>query len=296
MKIVRYASAAGGRVGVLDDGSPDILGVARASEGGVDDLETVIALGAVGLQRLARLAQSPVERVPLAEARLICPLTRPRKILAIGLNYQEHIEESGMAAGARQLWFNKQVTALNGPFDGVEKPDVSDYLDYEGELCVVIGRGGRRIPRDRALDAVFGYCIGNDVSVRDWQMATPTMTMGKSFDTHAPVGPWITTADDVPDPQALTLRTRVNGEIRQEASTAAMRHPIADQIAHLSEAFTLEPGDLLFTGTPAGVGGAMKPPRFLEVGDIVRVEIDTLGAIENQVIAQALSQQAGEDP
>jgi 2-keto-4-pentenoate hydratase/2-oxohepta-3-ene-1,7-dioic acid hydratase in catechol pathway len=159
-------------------------------------------------------------------------------------------------------------------------------LDYEGELVVVIGRRARHVPRERALEYVAGYMVGNDVSVRDWQLRSPTTTIGKSFDTHGPIGPWITTTDEIPDPDKLQLRTLVNGEPRQATSTGEMVFSIPEQIEHLSTAFTLEPGDLLFTGTPEGVGLLMKPPRYLTVGDRVRVEIDGLGAIENEIVAE----------
>jgi len=218
------------------------------------------------------------------EVTLLAPVTRPRKILAIGLNYADHIEESGMEKPEFQIWFNKQVTALNAPFGELERPRVSEYLDYEGELCVIIGRQGRRISREDAPRHIFGYCVGNDASVRDWQLRTPTMTVGKSFDSHAPVGPWVTTADEIADPHRLELRTHVNGELRQSSNTRHLVFDIYAQIEHLSTAFTLEPGDILFTGTPAGVGGAMKPPRFLQDGDVVRVEIEGLGHIENRVV------------
>jgi 2-keto-4-pentenoate hydratase/2-oxohepta-3-ene-1,7-dioic acid hydratase in catechol pathway len=154
-------------------------------------------------------------------------------------------------------------------------------LDYEAELVFVVGQGGRHIPRERASDAIFGYCVGNDVSVRDWQMASGQFSIGKSFDTHAPFGPWITTADEVPDPHALAIKCWVNGEVRQDSNTRHLVFNLWDQIEHLSQAMTLEPGDLLFTGTPGGIGAAMNPRRFLKDGDRVRIEIEGLGAIDN---------------
>jgi 2-keto-4-pentenoate hydratase/2-oxohepta-3-ene-1,7-dioic acid hydratase in catechol pathway len=157
-------------------------------------------------------------------------------------------------------------------------------LDYEVELGVVIGRAVKGVKAADSLDHVFGYVVANDVSARDWQKHSPTFTMGKSFDTHGPIGPWVVTADEIPDPQALALRCLVNGEVRQQSNTSDMSFTVAEQIEYLSTAFTLEPGDLLATGTPAGVGAAMDPPRFLKVGDVVRCEIDGIGAIENPVI------------
>jgi ureidoglycolate lyase len=168
----------------------------------------------------------------------------------------------------------------------VQIPLASSKIDYEVELVVVIGKRGRHISRAAAKDHVFGYCIGNDVSVRDWQRHSPQWVLGKSFDTHAPIGPWITTADEVGDPHRLNIRCLVNGEIRQESNTRELVFNVWDQIEHLSKAMTLEPGDLIFTGTPGGVGGAMKPPRFLVAGDRVRCEIDELGALDNTMVPE----------
>jgi 2-keto-4-pentenoate hydratase/2-oxohepta-3-ene-1,7-dioic acid hydratase in catechol pathway len=219
----------------------------------------------------------------LGEVRLLAPIRRPGKILAIGLNYADHVAEAGIARPEHQLWFTKAATAANGPYDPIQRPIASAALDYEAELVMVIGKGGRHIPRERAGAAVFGYCVGNDVSVRDWQMRSGQFMIGKSFDTHAPFGPWIVTSDEL-DPADLAIRSWVNGEKRQDSNT---RHLIFDgpaQIEHVSQAMTLEAGDLIYTGTPGGVGMAMKPPRFLKAGDRVRVEIDGIGAIENPVV------------
>ena len=164
------------------------------------------------------------------------------------------------------------------------KPRVSDTLDYEGEFGVIIGRRCRHVPRDRALEVVAGFCITNDVSVRDWQLRVPTMTMGKSFDTHCPLGPALVTPDEVELGRGLSLRTLVNGEERQKSSTSELIFDVPALIEHLSTAFTLEPGDLISTGTPGGVALAMKPPAWLVAGDVVRVEIEGLGHIENPVI------------
>ena len=217
----------------------------------------------------------------LAEVRLLPPVTKPNKIMAIGLNYADHIRESGMAVPDQQTWFCKQLTSLNGPYSPVEVPKVSDALDYEAEMVVVIGVGGRHIAREDAHRHVFGYCVGNDVSVRDWQLATTQWVVGKSFDTHAPIGPWITTADEIGDPHRLDISCFVNGERRQHSNTRELVFDVWDQISHLSKAMTLLPGDIIFTGTPSGVGAASKPPIRLKHGDAVRVEIAELGFIEN---------------
>ena len=219
--------------------------------------------------------------------RLLAPV-RPRKFLAIGLNYADHIAESGMDAPEFPIFFNKQITCVTGPGADVHMPRVSTLLDYEGELAMVIGTRCRHVPVEQAAEVIAGYTITNDVSVRDWQLRTPTMTMGKSFDTHGPLGPWIVTADELGDPHKLGIRTFVNGELRQDGNTADMVFNCFEQVAHLSQAFTLEPGDVIATGTPAGVGAVRQPfpEGLLKVGDVVRVEIDGIGELENTVVAE----------
>jgi 2-keto-4-pentenoate hydratase/2-oxohepta-3-ene-1,7-dioic acid hydratase in catechol pathway len=227
------------------------------------------------------------DEYPLDDVRLLAP-AQPRKYLAIGLNYADHIAESGMQAPEFPIFFNKQVTCVVGPGDDVHMPRVSSLLDYEGELAIVIGRRCRHVPAEHAPEVIAGYTIANDVSVRDWQLRTPTMTMGKSFDTHGPLGPWVVTADELGDPHDLGIRTFVNDEQRQDGNTREMVFDCFEQIAHLSEAFTLEPGDVIATGTPAGVGAVRQPfpEGLLKVGDVVRVEIDGIGTLENTVVAE----------
>ena len=222
------------------------------------------------------------DSLPIASVELQAPVLNPGKIMAIGLNYADHIRESSLAKPEHQTWFSKQTSSLNRPFGPIEIPKVSEAVDYEAELVVVMGRGGRHISRDEAHKHVFGYCVGNDVSVRDWQLRTTQWVIGKSFDTHAPIGPWITTADEIGDPHRLGIRCFVNGERRQNSNTKELVFDVWAQIEQLSDAMTLYPGDLIFTGTPGGVGAAAKPPLRLKAGDIVRVEIDELGAIENR--------------
>jgi 2-keto-4-pentenoate hydratase/2-oxohepta-3-ene-1,7-dioic acid hydratase in catechol pathway len=228
--------------------------------------------------------------VPLASVRLLAPVARPGKILGIGVNYAAHAAESvsfvNTAKPEVQKWFNKQVTATNGPYDAVHLPKISPQLDYEGELVVVIGKPGRHVPRARAMEIVAGFCVGGDYSVRDWQKASQTMIMGKGFDTHAVFGPAIVTPDEAGDISGCEIRTFVNGELRQSATPSLMIHDIAAQIEHLTAAFTLEPGDVIYTGTPAGVGAGFDPPKWLKAGDRVRVEIDGLGHIENEVVEE----------
>ena len=218
---------------------------------------------------------------------LLSPAT-PRKYLAIALNYADHIAESGMERPEVPMFFNKQVSCVVGPGADVHRPKVSDKLDYEGELAIVIGRRCRHVPVESAEQVIAGYTIANDVSVRDWQMRAMTMTIGKSFDTHGPLGPWLVTGDELGDPQALGIRTFVNDEQRQDGNTSEMVFDCFQQVSHLSEAFTLEPGDVIATGTPAGVGSTVQPfpSGFLKAGDTVRVEIDGIGELRNAVVEE----------
>ncbi len=246
------------------------------------------ALGvAGGVQGLTRLGAGSAERLALDQISLLSP-ARPRKYLAIALNYADHIAESGMEAPKVPMFFNKQPTCVVGPGTPIHLPKVSDKLDYEGELAIVIGRRCRHVPVAGAEQVIAGYTIANDVSVRDWQMRAMTMTVGKSFDTHGPLGPWLVTPDELGDPQDLSIRTFVNDEKRQDGRTAEMVFNCFEQVSHLSEAFTLEPGDVIATGTPAGVGSAYQPfpAGLLKVGDTVRIEIDGIGELSNTVVAE----------
>jgi len=250
------------------------------------DMATLISRWDQLRPRLDELARRPAGATPLAAAKLLAPIARPGKILAIGLNYADHIAEAGLQRPEQQLWFSKQLNTVHPPYEPVLIPKSSNKVDYEVELVVVIGKRGKYIARERAAEHVFGYCIGNDVSVRDWQLATSQWVLGKSFDTHGPFGPCITTADEIGDPHRLAIRCLVNGETRQSSNTKNLVFNVWDQIAHLSQAMTLEPGDIIYTGTPGGVGWAMNPQRVLQPGDVVRCEIEELGAIENKFMAE----------
>jgi len=245
-------------------------------------------LEALGAHRAA-VEAAAVPAFALSEIQLEAPIADPRKFLAIGMNYRAHADEAaaaGIPIPSSQLWFNKQVSCINGPYSPVEVPRAApDMVDYEAELGVVIGRSCRHVSRDQARSVIAGYLVCNDVTARDWQFRSPTYTLGKSFDTHGPIGPWITTDDEIADPHALTLMLELNGEERQRSSTGDMIYDIYDQIAYLTEVMTLEPGDILATGTPAGVGIASN--RFMKAGDLVRVSVDGLGAIENRFVDEA---------
>lgn len=281
MKLARFEAGEGVRLGAVEgDEIADLTGAGLPYSTMLD----LVAAGEAGLAAAGK-ALAGATRAPLSSVRLLAPIERPGKYLAIGMNYQKHLEESeriGVGAPKQQLWFNKQVSCLNDPFGDIE-PGVTEKLDYEVELGIVIGKRAKGVKAADALDHVFGYFVANDVSARDWQFHSPTFTMGKSFDTHGPIGPWIVTADEIADPQALDLSCHVNGERRQASNTALMLHPIAKQIEYLSTAFTLEPGDLIATGTPEGVGVGMEPPNFLKPGDVVRCEVEGIGVIENKV-------------
>lgn len=225
--------------------------------------------------------------VPLSSVKLEAPVQRPGKMFAIGLNYADHIEESKMAVPERQVWFTKAQTSVNAPYDPIEIAKGTTTNDYEVELVAIIGKGGKHVSADNAAAAIFGYCVGNDVTERMWQHASPQWSLGKSFDTHAPMGPWIVTADEVGDPHNLGLRCFVNGEKRQDSNTSHLVFNIWQQVEHLSTGMTLEPGDVLFTGTPGGVGAAMNPRQFLAPGDIVRCEVDGLGYIEGVMVGES---------
>ena len=271
----------------LHDGTPATGAFAPGASkiavlGGIDP----IGLLAAGPDAIRAAVDAATHRLPLDELALLAPIPRPPKFLAIGLNYADHSAEAGLPAPDFPVFFNKQTTCVIGPGEGIHVPRASSLVDYECELAVVIGRRCRHVPADRALEVVAGYTVVNDVTVRDWQLRAPTMTIGKSFDTHGPMGPWVVTADEIPDPQDLGLRTWVNGELLQDASTAEMIFTCAQQIETLSTSFTLEPGDVIATGTPAGVGMLRQPARWLVPGDTVAVEVDGIGRLENPVVAE----------
>lgn len=234
---------------------------------------------------LARLGKG-IADYKLSDVTLAAPVTRPGKIMALGLNYRDHAAEASMDLPEIQTWFSKMTSSINGPYDSIDLPKVSDKLDYEAEMAFVIGKKIRHATREQAKAAIFGYCCANDVSVRDFQFHSTQFVVGKSFDTHCPLGPWLTTADEVADPQKLGIRCTVNGEERQNSNTSEMVFDVYAMVEYLSQAMTLEPGDVILTGTPAGVGAVRQPRLFLKEGEVVRVEIEGLGSIENKVAAE----------
>ena len=281
MKIARFTEGGITRFGkIVDSKVVDLSGV-----DGVGGSMRQLLENLPKLRTTLEAARDPA--YALQSIKLEAPINDPQKFLAIGMNYKAHAEEaraSGIPIPSSQLWFNKQVSCLNGPYDPIELPKVVEKLDYEIELGVVIGRRCRRVKAAEARSVIAGYLVVNDVSARDWQHRSPTFTLGKSFDTHGPIGPWLTTDDEVPDPLALEMTLMVNGEERQRMTTGDMIYNIYDQIEYLSTVMTLEPGDILATGTPAGVGAASG--RLLQAGDVVRAQIERLGYIENRVVAE----------
>lgn len=269
--------------------SEEVIPLANVAPDLPTTVEGLIVAGDDAKTRLRAIELSDAPRLDLFSVELASPILRPGKFLALGMNYRRHVEEAiqlGITPAKYQYWFNKQITCINGPYGHIVKPDVSDTLDHEVELAFVIGRRAKNVKAAQALSYIAGYTICNDVSVREWQNHTPTFTMGKSFDSHGPLGPWLVMAEEIQDPQSLGLRCLVNGEVRQHSNTSDMVYSCADMIQYLSTAFTLEPGDVIATGTPEGVGVAKNPPVFLKVGDVVRCEIDGIGFIENEVIAE----------
>jgi 2-keto-4-pentenoate hydratase/2-oxohepta-3-ene-1,7-dioic acid hydratase in catechol pathway len=281
MKLARFTEGGRTRIGkVVGETVVDLSGVS-----GVTGSMRRLLEDLPQLRPALEAASGPA--LPLASVRLEAPIDDPQKYLAIGMNYKAHAEEAaaaGIPTPKSQLWFNKQVSCITGPFDPIVAPKVSVMLDYEVELAYVIGRRCRHVAVEDALDVIAGYLVANDVSVRDWQHRSPTYTLGKSFDTHGPIGPWITTADEVGNAENLDIRLTVDGVVRQHANTNDLIYGIAEQIAYLTTVMTLFPGDLIATGTPAGV--AAVDQNWLRPGQVVRTEIEKLGYIENRVQAE----------
>ncbi len=249
-------------------------------------MEDFLAAGEPARQALQTLIDSGKNRRPLADVTLTAPLLKPQKFFGVSLNYEDHVQETGLERPQYPTVFNKQTSCIIGPGGAIHRPAISEKLDYEGELGVVIGKRCRQVPRDKASDVIGGYLIVNDVSVRDWQMRSHTWTLGKSFDTHGPIGPWLVTPDEIGDPHQLDLRTWVNDEQRQSTNS---RHLIFDcytLVEYLSTVMTLMPGDIIATGTSSGVGVKMKPRGYLKPGDTVTIEIENIGRLSNPVIEE----------
>ena len=281
MKLVTFAHDGSMRAGAIVEGDR-VVDLHAADASIPASLLELLQAGGEVMQRAKDIAQNAVGGIALADVTLQAPIARPGKALAIGLNYRDHAEETGQEIPKHPIVFAKVTTCITGPGMPVHIPRVSSMVDWEGELCFVIGRTARYVAQEDALGYIAGYMIGNDVSVRDWQSHAATWTTGKGFDTHGPIGPWLVTSDEV-DPGDLRVRTYVNDVLKQDSTTAQLIFAVPELVAYLSTAFTLEPGDVVFTGTPSGVGVARRPREFLKPGDTVRVEIAGLGVLENPV-------------
>lgn len=249
----------------------------------------LLALGPNGLQRAAAAAEKGPEIDP-ASVRLLAPVPAPQKVICIGLNYADHAAESGQAIPAEPVVFCKFPTAVAAHGDDIRLPRLSEKVDYEAELVVVIGQGGRYIPREAAYQHVAGYACGHDVSARDWQLQKPggQWLLGKTFDGFAPFGPELVTADEVGDPGNLRIALRLNGQVMQDSNTRQLIFAVDQLIAYISSVCTLHPGDVIFTGTPPGVGGARKPPVYLRPNDVAEVEIEKLGVLRNRFVSDSV--------
>jgi 2-keto-4-pentenoate hydratase/2-oxohepta-3-ene-1,7-dioic acid hydratase in catechol pathway len=299
--VPKASTGATPRLGVLPAGEVHLLDLATAIEAGAEarslltwyDLdgpylpqavEFVATLGGDVIGNGTRAAPNAI--VPLADVRLLAPVPRPGKLICIGLNYRDHAAESNVAVPTTPVTFSKYTTAVIEPAAPVILPAASQQVDYEAELAVVIGRRAKHVPRERAFHHVLGYTNLNDVSARDLQFADKQWQRGKSCDTFAPMGPAVVTTDEIPDPHALRIRLRLNGETMQDSSTSQLIFGVDQLIAFLTETVTLEPGDVIATGTPSGVGFARKPPVYLTPGDIMEVEVEGLGILSNPVLAE----------
>jgi len=281
MKLVTFTYQGVSRVGaVVDNTVVDSLG----QTGVPQTMLEFLAAGPSALDALQQLIDSQQQRIALSAVKLMAPIPRPGKFLGVGLNYADHIAETALEKPEYPTFFTKQSTCVIAQGEAIHAPKVSEKLDYEVELAFVIGKRCRHVSLENAHKVIAGYTLVNDVSVRDWQFRSPTWTLGKSFDTHGPMGPWIVTADEVSDPHNLNLKTWVDDELRQASNTQHMIFNCYEMIAYLTQAMTLEPGDVIATGTPSGVGVKMKPRGYMKAGQTVKIEIEHIGSLVNPVI------------
>lgn len=281
MKLITFSDGDTIRIGAVVEAE-----VVMADNSLPPTMEAFLAAGTHARDALQRLIDKGKQRRPLSEISLQAPLLQPQKFFGVSLNYEDHIQETGLERPEYPTVFNKQTSCIIGPGASIYRPGVSEKLDYEGELGVVVGKCCRQVPRARAADVIGGYLIVNDVSVRDWQMHSHTWTLGKSFDTHGPIGPWLVTPDEIGEPHNLDIKTWVNNQQRQSSNT---RHLIFDcyhLIEYLSTCMTLMPGDIIATGTSSGVGVKMQPRGYMKAGDTVTVEIENIGRLSNPVIEE----------
>lgn len=282
MRLASYLTPRGVRTGLVRNG--EIVPLHENEPALPTEMIPLLQMGAEALPLLRKVLQEgKAEQAPVT---LLPPVPNPRKVICVGLNYADHAAETGATPPPEPVIFNKFPTAIIGPADAIRLPRVSQNVDYEAELVVVIGRTGRHIPEADAMDYVAGYTCGNDVSARDWQIKKPggQWLLGKSFDTFAPIGPHLVLRDEIPDPHNLGIRLVLNGNVMQQSNTNQFIFSIPRLVAYVSQVCTLEPGDLLFTGTPGGVGFTRQPPVYLQPGDVVEVEIERVGRLVNTVV------------
>ena len=245
-----------------------------------------LSAGQLATKELQTLIDSNSKKIPLADIKLLAPIPKPGKFLGISLNYADHIAETERDKPEFPTFFTKQSSCVIANGAAIHRPVVSEKLDYEGELAFIIGKRCKHVPLEKAHQVIAGYTIVNDVSVRDWQFRSPTWMLGKSFDTHGPMGPWIVTTDEITDPHTLSIKTWVDDELRQNSNTKHMLVNCYEMVAYLSKAMTLEPGDVISTGTPSGVGVKMDPRGYLKPGQTVKIEINGIGVLSNPVIKE----------
>lgn len=284
MKLISYLHNNTLHVGAVDN---ELVYSAGSDYEGPDGMLQFLDRGKVALESLQSQIDANNPAASISDVTLKTPIRRPPKFFGVTLNYLDHIEETGLERPEYPTVFNKQSTCVIGPDESIVRPNVSDKLDYEGELGLVIGQRCREVSYANAADVIVGYTIVNDVSVRDWQMRSQTWTLGKSFDTHGPVGPWIVTPDEIADPHKLDIKTWVNDEQRQSSNTKHLLFDCYKLVEYLSIVMTLEPGDIIATGTSSGVGVKMKPRGYMKPGDTVTIEIEKIGRLSNSVIQQA---------
>lgn len=281
MKLVTFTHANHTRVGaVVEDSIVDSLGDSALP----NTMPAFLKAGEAALTAMRQLIDSITHRLPISEVKLEAPIPRPGKFLGVGLNYADHIEETGRVRPEYPTIFTKQSTCVIGHGDAIHLPGVSDKLDYEVELAFVIGKRCRHVSVADAPGMIAGYTIVNDVTVRDWQNRSPTWTLGKSFDTHGPMGPWLVTADELKNPHQLALNTWIDDELRQSSNTRHMLFNCYELLSYLSQVMTLEPGDVISTGTPSGVGVKMQPRGYMRAGQTARISIEGIGTLMNPVI------------
>ena len=282
MKLVNFLFKGEKNIGaLLDDGVCSFKSISdKYSMSMLEFIEQMDELS----PKVSKFINSNPEVIPLSKIEFLPVVERPGKVLAVGLNYKDHAKETGMDLPEVPMIFTKQSTSVIGHQGEIHKPKVSDAVDYEGEMAFVIGKKCRHVSKEDALDVIAGVTICNDVSVRDWQIASPTFTMGKSFDTHCPIGPYIVTMDEISDIHNLKIKTYVNDELRQDSCTDQLIFDCFDLIEHITKAFTLEAGDIIATGTSSGVGVVLG--KYLVPNDVVRIELENVGTLENKVVLE----------